>query len=120
VSPPLTAVLALTLTVCLQHQRGWRHWPDRQTTQTRGTMARMTTRVVAAVALTLAALSVPTTAEAKQPPPKCKVLSQTQHLETFGTPGEKTAVFVVTTTTSRCRGKIVITRAATRWLPGPR
>jgi hypothetical protein len=90
-------------------------------TLTRGRIARMTSRALVVAALVGAAsLTFTAPADAVQPPARCKVLSTTQHLETAGTPGEKMATVVVTTTTSRCRGKIVVTRTAARWLPGPR
>ena len=93
----------------------------RQTTSTRGSIIRMMARALTVAALTAATLTATTAAsEAAQPAPRCKVLSTAQHLETVGTLGERMAVVVVTTTTSKCRGKIVVTRTSARWLPGPR
>ena len=92
-----------------------------QTTATRGRLARMMTRALAVAALTLATLTATAVAvEAQQPPAKCRVLFYAQSFEAAGTSGEKMAIVVVTTTVSKCRGKLVVTRTSTRWLPGPR
>lgn len=92
----------------------------RQSTAARGSMARMITRALTVAALTLATFATTIVASEAKQPAKCKVLFTGQSFEALGTPGVKMATFVITTTVSKCRGKIVITRTSTRWLPGPR
>lgn len=93
-----------------------------QSTNTRGNMARMMSRVAVTAAMTLAILGVTAPAEATQPPPRCKVLSVSQELQWVGQIGRKQVQYTVTTTTRRCRGKVVTTVTYAYRLPfdGPR
>lgn len=82
-------------------------------------MSRMIRLGITAIVTALVTLGAPAAAEAVQPPPRCKLLSQTREVD-FVRHRDKAMLAVVTTTTSRCRGKIVTTVTWSRLLDGPR